>query len=123
MTLYLELEQALAVVAEEGIGPVLDAGMLDSALARPQASAFGEDAYPTLDLKAAALLHSLAKNHPLVDGNKRLAWLLTETFVMINGFVVDLTNDEVYDLVMDVATSRVTDLKVIAERMAIKRRV
>jgi death-on-curing protein len=120
VTSYVTLEQALRVIDAEGIGPVLDRGLLGSALARPRASAFGEDAYPTLDLKAAALLHSAAKNHALVDGNKRLSWLLTETFVRRNACIVDLTNDQVFDLVMDVASGAVGDLKVIAGRLTIR---
>jgi death on curing protein len=72
---------------------------------RPQTSAFGEDAYPDLWTKAAALLHSIVNNHALIDGNKRLGWMATATFLIING--VDLshpTNDEIYDFVIDVAT-------------------
>jgi death-on-curing protein len=59
--------------------------LLESALARPRASVFGQDAYPDLHLKAAALLHSPARNHALVDGNKRLAWTACRTFLAING--------------------------------------
>ena len=69
---YLNVEEALELIRLLGAGPVRDVGLLDSALARPQSSAFGEDAYPTLRLKAAALMHSLVKNHSLMDGNKRL---------------------------------------------------
>ena len=79
MTRYLSLDDLLtiadAAVSEEMV--VRDAGLLESALARPQSTVFGADAYPTLHTKAAALLHSLARNHALVDGNKRLAWLAT----------------------------------------------
>jgi death-on-curing protein len=64
---------------------VRDIGLLESALARPQASAFGEDAYPDLHLKAAALLESLARNHALIDGNKRLSWVATRYFLIVNG--------------------------------------
>lgn len=84
--------------------PIRDLGLLGSAAARPAASAFGEDAYADVWLKAAALLQSLVKNHPLVDGNKRLGWLSTAVFLDLNG--VDVTrasNDEVYDFVMAVA--------------------
>jgi len=65
---YIDVEEALKIVKSLGAGPVRDIGLLDSALARPQSSAFGEDAYPTLQLKAAALMHSLIKNHSLIDG-------------------------------------------------------
>ena len=91
MTFYFTLEEALRIVERERIGPIADAGLLDAALARSAASAFGEDAYPTLELKAAALLQSLVKNHPLVDGNKRLEWLLTEMFVELNDAACDST--------------------------------
>lgn len=84
--------------------PIRDLGLLGSAAARPAASAFGEDAYPDVWLKAPALLQSLVKSHPLVDGNKRLGWLSTAVFLDLNG--VDVTralNDEVYDFVITVA--------------------
>lgn len=100
---YLELEDALGLVRALGVGPVQDVGLLDSALARPKSSAFGEDAYPTLSTKAAALLHSLTGNHPLVDGNKRLAWLATVVFADLNGYEPSLSDDEAFALVMEVA--------------------
>lgn len=65
---------------------------------------FGRDAYPTLDGKAAALLHSLARNHALVDGNKRLALAGLIAFYGLNGRSLTLTNDEAYDLVMNIAS-------------------
>ncbi len=84
--------------------PVRDFGLLDSAAARPQTTVFGEDAYPDLWTKAAALLHSIVKNHALIDGNKRLGWLATAVFLEINGLeVVHALNDDVYDLVIGVA--------------------
>lgn len=70
---------------------------------RPQATAFGADAYPDLDTKAAALLHSLARNHALVDGNKRLALAAVIAFYGLNGRRLTLTNDAAYELVMAVA--------------------
>ncbi len=93
---------------------VRDYGLLESALARPQASAFGEDAYATIHQKAAALLHSLARNHALVDGNKRLALASTIAFLGINGLRLTLTNDETYDLVISVATGDLEDVTQIA---------
>src|SRR6266516_955683 len=66
--------------------------LLESAAARPQATAFGGDAYPDLDAKAAALLHSLARNHALVDGNKRLALAAVIAFYGVNGYRLTLTN-------------------------------
>lgn len=103
---YLDVEDLLALAARL-LGdppPVKDVGLLSSAAARPGASAFGTDAYPNLWMKSAALLQSLVKNHPLIDGNKRLGWLATAVFLDMNG--VDPTrasNNDVYDLVMDVA--------------------
>lgn len=87
--------------------PIRDLGLLGSAAARPQATAFGEDAYPDVWLKAAALLHSIVKNHALVDGNKRLGWLATAVFLELNGVAVThASNDGVYDLVIGVAAGR-----------------
>lgn len=86
--------------------PIRDLGLLGAAAARPQASAFGEDAYPDVWSKAGALLHSIVGNHPLVDGNKRLGWLATAVFLELNDVSVSAAaNDDVYDLVMSVATS------------------
>ena len=75
MTRHLTTEQALRIARLAVGGPieVRDLGLLDAAVHRPRASVLGRDAYPDLLTKAAALLHSLARNHPLVDGNKRLA--------------------------------------------------
>ena len=112
MTEYLEPEQALAVVTRLGLH-VRDEGLLFSALARPAASMFGQDAYDTLELKAAALFSSLAQNHPLFDGNKRLSLYLTFSFLMLNGRRITMSNDEAFDLVLAVAQSRL-DLEEIA---------
>jgi death-on-curing protein len=99
-----------------GIGPVRDIGLLDSATARPRSSAFGEDAYPTITLKAAALLHSLVNNHALLDGNKRIAWLATVVFLDLNGLNPTLTHNEAFDLVWEVAASSV-DVEGIAANL------
>ena len=84
MTQYLSLEDALIQVKAFGFF-VKDPGLLESALARPKTSIFGEDAYPTLSLKAAALMDSVIRNHPMIDGNKSTAWLLMVSFLVING--------------------------------------
>ncbi len=102
---YLELEDLLALTRALGAGPVRDLGLLDAACSRPRSSAFGEDAYPTLALKAAALLHSIARNHALVDGNKRLAWLGAVVFLDLNGYEVAVSDNEAFELVMAVAQS------------------
>ena len=85
--------------------PIRDAGLLAAAAARPQASAFGADAYPDTWTKAAALLQSIVGNHPLVDGNKRLGWLATAVFLELNGVgITSAPNDDVYRLVVRVAS-------------------
>jgi death-on-curing protein len=94
------------------------AGLLASAVHRPRARMFGTPAYDDLYEQAAALLHGLAANHPLVDGNKRTAWLATATFLALNG--VDLAacdQDTAYDLVIDVASGEEGDIGVIAGRL------
>jgi death on curing protein len=102
-------------------GPVRDLGLLDSAAARPRASAFGADAYPTLELKAAALLHSIARNRALVDGNKRLAWLATVVFLDINLHATDVDDDAAFKLVMSVAEGA-DDVDEITRRRRVARR-
>lgn len=103
---YLDIEDLLAL-ARELFGdppPIRDLGLLESAAARPRASAFGQDAYTDIWTKAAALLHSLVKNHALIDGNKRLGWLATAVFLEINGVQVSRApNDAVYDLVTEIS--------------------
>ena len=118
--IFLTLPE-LIHVAERTLGPdvtVRDHGLLESASARPQATAFGLDAYPDLEHRAAALLHSLARNLALVDGNKRLALAATIAFLGINGRRLTLSNDEAYRLVMDVAAGHLDDVRSIAERVA-----
>ncbi|MEX1043623.1 MAG: type II toxin-antitoxin system death-on-curing family toxin [Acidimicrobiia bacterium] len=113
---YLTLEDLLGLVRRLGAGPVRDLGLLDAAAGRPRSSAFGEDAYPTLQLKAAALLHSIVANHSLVDGNKRLGWIATAVFLDINGETVELGDDEAFQLVLAVAEGRL-DVEDIADRL------
>jgi death on curing protein len=106
VTVYLSLADVLAV-AEEILDhhvEVRDLGLLDSAVHRPQASMFGTDAYPDVPTKAAALLESLARNHPLVDGNKRLAWAATAVFLLDNGLsLLDVDQVVAYDFMIEVA--------------------
>lgn len=120
MTEYLDLDDLLAA-AGAGLGhPALvrDIGLLQASAARPQATAFGEDAYPTLDLKAAALLHSLVTGHPLVDGNKRLGWVAVRLFYGLNGEDIRPTSDEAFDLVVEIADGSLNDVADIAQRLA-----
>lgn len=116
MIQYIELPQALAVIDRLGLH-VRDTGLLAGALARPKTTLFGEDAYETLELKAAALFSSLAQNHPLFDGNKRTALILTFTFIAINGFDLTLTNDQAFDLTLAVAQGQL-ELEEIAVALA-----
>jgi death on curing protein len=113
---YPDLDDIVGLVRALGVGPVRDLGLLDSAMARPRSSAFGEDAYPTATLKAAALLHSFASSHALVDGNKRLAWLATVVFLDINGLAPGLDDDEAFDLVWEIASTSI-DVEGIARRL------
>lgn len=97
--------------------PIRDAGLLGSAVARPQTTIGTADAYPTVWLKAAALLQSIVANHALIDGNKRLGWLATAVFLEINGAsVAAAADDDVYDLVIGVASSR-SNIEEIAQRL------
>lgn len=116
---YLDVDDlvALAVTLLGEPPPIRDLGLLAAAAARPQASAFGKDAYPDLWTKAAALLHSVVKNHPLVDGNKRLGWLASAVFLDINGTdPTAASNDDVYELVMHVAAHPI-EIDELAQRL------
>lgn len=116
---YLDLEDVLSL-ARTLLGdppPVRDIGLLGSAVARPQTSVFGEDAYPDIYSKASALLQSIVNNHPLVDGNKRLGWLATAVFLELNDVQASkASNDDVYDFVIWVASSNPA-LDVITPRL------
>jgi death-on-curing protein len=114
--IFLDLD-ALLHVAQRTLGAapeVRDHGLLESALARPRATAFGDDAYDGIHAKAAALIHSLARNHALLDGNERLALAATIAFYGMNGHRLTLSNDEAYQLIMRVATGELDDVPGIA---------
>ena len=106
MTEYLTLPDGLQIVERLGFH-VRDAGLLASALARPAASLFGEDAYSSIDRKAAALLESLARNHALFDGNKRTAWTGCVAFLWINGWKHDFSTDDAFELIVGVASGTI----------------
>ena len=112
---YLSLEDALQQIAISGFY-VKDAGLLDSALARPQTSVFGEDAYPTLELKAAAMTHSVIKNLSMVDGNKRTSWFLLNAFLYINGYLLEMSTEEGLEFTLGVATDQLS-LEEAAEKI------
>ncbi len=118
--IYLSPAELLHVAERATGGEVVvrDHGLLASAAARPQTTVLGEDAYPRLVDKAAALMHSLARNHALVDGNMRLALAGTIAFLGVNGHRLTLSNDEAYDLTMAVAAGELDDVATIADRIA-----
>ncbi|MEU1385209.1 MULTISPECIES: Fic family protein [unclassified Nonomuraea] len=116
MIRYVSLEQGLRI-ARVAVGAPLqvrDLGLLEAALLRPRTSLFGHDAYPDLMTKAAALLHSIVTNRPLVDGNKRAGWLTTYVFLAKNGIELDPADDDAYDLVVAVASGKLDDVTEIA---------
>jgi death-on-curing protein len=104
---YLSLGDLIAMVERmHGTSRMVrDAGLLDASAHRPQATLFGDDLYPTIHLKAAALMESLVCNHALIDGNKRLAFAATLVFYELNGWQVVLPQkDSAVDLVLAIAT-------------------
>ncbi len=117
--IYLTLPE-LVHIAERTLGGdvvVCDHGLLESALARPQATVFGADAYGSVEEKTAALLHSLARNHALVDGNKRLALAAAIAFLGVNGRRLTFSNDQAYDLIIAVAAGELDEVPTIADRI------
>lgn len=117
--IYLTLDELLVIAARviDGDVALRDAGLLESAAARPRTTVFGADAYPDLHSKSAALLISICKNHALIDGNKRLALAATIVMLGVNGWVLTMTNDEAYDLVIAVASGDVNDVPEVADRL------
>ena len=116
---YLDLDDLL-VAADAAVGGhalVRDVGLLQASAARPRSSAFGEDAYPDLDQKAAALLHAIVTGHPLVDGNKRLGWAATRLFYLLNGADLAAPADEAFVLVIAIAAGEMGDVMAIASRL------
>ena len=115
---YLSADDILEIAAS--VLPTLevrDIGLLESAASRPRTSAFGTDAYPSFAEKVAALIHSLARNHPLVDGNKRLAWSAGRVFCLLNGRDLELSVDDAEALIVGAARGEL-DVPALAERIA-----
>ncbi|MFD4833542.1 type II toxin-antitoxin system death-on-curing family toxin [Streptomyces uncialis] len=115
---YLSAEDVLVIaghVVDDQVVVVRDVGLLESAVHRPSAAMFGEEAYPDLLDKAAALLQSLALNRPFVDGNKRTAWLSYVTFLAMNGVQLRPDIDTAERLVIAVATGEADEVKDIAQ--------
>jgi death on curing protein len=117
VTRYFSLEHALYLAARLGEPQPRDLGLVESAVARPRTTVFGSDAYSDIHTKAAALLHSLARNHAFVDGNKRVSWLAAGAFYFANGLVLDAPDDPAYDLVIAAATGA-AGVPEIAEALA-----
>jgi death-on-curing protein len=117
---FIEKEMVLAIhtrqLAKFGGTPGLrDAGLLDSALAQPQATFSSELLHPTIAEQAAAYLYHLAMNHPFVDGNKRTAFAVMDTFLRVNGYSLTLTDEQAYDLVLQVVERKLDKAGLIAE--------
>ena len=117
--IYLTLEEVLAIAARviDGEVALRDAGLLESAVARPRTTVFGEDAYPDLHSKAAAMLLSICKNQALIDGNKRLALAATIVMLGVNGWTLSMTNGEAYDFVIAVACGELGEVAEVADRL------
>lgn len=117
--IHLTLDDALHV-ARRTIGEdvlVRDAGLLAGAVARPATTVGGADAYPGIVAKAAALTHSVVRDHALVDGNKRLGLMLLVVFLRANGRRLTMTNDEAYDLITAIAERQLDDVPTIEARL------
>jgi death-on-curing protein len=118
---YLTERDVMTVLAATGQEvQVRDFGLLSAAVARPRSSAFGEEAYPDPWVKAAALLHSLTRNHPFLDGNKRAGWNAAWTFIEANAIgrlAGDFDVDAAEQLVLAVASGELDDLATISSRL------
>ncbi len=117
--IYLTYADLLHVAERVTGAPALvrDAGLLEMAAARPRSTVFGADAYLSLDEKASALAHSIARNHPLVDGNERLALGAIIAFLGVNGMRLRMDNDQAYELIIGIAAGELDDVAAIVERL------
>jgi death on curing protein len=119
---YVTLREAFHVIAHtlhrDPFDVMRDTILLESALGRPLATIYGRDAYPDIYTKAAALLHSMLRNHPLLDGNKRSGWVLCVYFFDVNGYAQNYDEDEMFDFILDVAAGELRDVREIGERLA-----
>lgn len=110
---FLEIDDILdihQILIEQfgGMSGIRDEGLLESALSQPQATFFGELLHPTIHEQAAAYLYHIAKNHPFLDGNKRTAYGAMEAFLRLNGYSLNLSNEEAYNMVIQVAQSEMS---------------
>jgi death-on-curing protein len=120
---YLSLEDLVEI--GKGVLPIFqvrDWGLLESAVARPQSSVFGDDAYPSFAEKVAALVHSIARNHCLIDGNKRLAWSAGRIFSLMNSRDIVMTVDDAEEMILQCARGEVDvpELSKIIERASVE---
>jgi death on curing protein len=111
---YLTLEDLLSLADDLGFLVIRDLGLLDSAAHRPTSTAFGSDAYPTIHEKAAVLLESSVRNHPLIDGNKRLGWLATYVFYGLNDVELEAPDEDAYALIIELASGQADYVKAAA---------
>lgn len=116
MTRYLTTADltAIAHATMGGKALIRDAGLIDSAAARPMTTMFGAEAYPDLHEKAAALMHSVLRNHPLIDGNKRLAWVGVRVFLALNGFDFEPDEEAAVEFVLAAASGESDDVDTVA---------
>ncbi|MEG4504672.1 type II toxin-antitoxin system death-on-curing family toxin [Microcoleus sp. F6_B4] len=117
---FLSLDEVLELHDDQissfgGTPGVRDEGLLESALAQPQATFGGQFLHRTISEQAAAYLYHIAMNHPFIDGNKRTAFAVTDTFLRLNGCTLNLTDDRAYDLVMRVARGTMTKEELTTE--------
>jgi death-on-curing protein len=108
---YLSLAEVVElhrIIIEQtgGSSGLHDMGALESAMAQPRMTFGGNDLYPSLVEKAAALCFSLVKNHPFVDGNKRVGHAAMETFLVLNGFEIDASTDEQEQILLSLAAGQ-----------------
>jgi death-on-curing protein len=119
---FLTLPEVLALHDDQisrfgGTSGIRDVGLLESALAQPQASFSGELLHPTIYEQAAAYLYHLAMNHPFLDGNKRTAFAVMDAFLRLNGYRLNLSNDQAYQLVLEVVQKTVSK-EALSDRLA-----
>src|ERR1700751_4443524 len=113
---YLSLQEiislhSLLIAQSGGSSGLRDRGAVESAVAQPEASFGGNDLYPDLASKAAALGHSLIQNHPFVDGNKRIGHAAMEVFLLLNGHEIDAAVDDQEKLIIDVASGKISRIE------------
>jgi death-on-curing protein len=116
---FISISEAIEIHLDQiasfgGTTGVRDEGLLESALAQPQATFFGEYLHATIYEQAAAYLYHIAKNHPFIDGNKRTAFAVMDTFLRLNGYILNSDNEQIYNLVLKVAEGSI-DKKEIAQ--------